>query len=267
MKNILGNNESLRELFQGPIVDLLVKLNGDNGQEVLVELNKFNRREPCWILDSETQKSLPPDLKKTGQTFHDWLKARQEIHHFLTGERVDLLKMFIIPDHFLSRTDIMPVFRPVKATNRMAMNWKVKLGMNSSFEEEDVGRYSNSTGQEEPQLAFIRRSVRPDENTLDKNAKSPDGLIDIRLNQNQSWLNLFGWSTSDDLHYLITGKHLDSLDTLTGFPNDRLPGNWEVASGFWSSGRSQAYFDWSIRDDCNPFIGARLAEFFPLQKS
>jgi hypothetical protein len=52
---MLGNSESLRALLHGPITDLLVKLNGERGEEVLRELNKFNRREPCWVKAEEEE--------------------------------------------------------------------------------------------------------------------------------------------------------------------------------------------------------------------
>lgn len=216
-------------------------------------------------------KIVIPDLRSTGPTFADWLVAREVLHKHLTGETVNLCQMFIIPEATLTRTDIMPVFRLAGATNRMALDWKVKLGMNPSYEEDKqqggVDRYRNANGPTQPQLGFVARSVRPDENTLGKHAKSPDGLLGVEIAKDQAWLNLFGWSTADDLHFLITASHLDSVETLTWFPDDRLPGDQRVARGSWSAVSARARFYWFSRGFCPPYVGGRLATFFPLRQS
>ena len=62
---MLGDNESLRKLLSGPVTDLLVKLNGENGQEVLGELKKFNRGEPCWVSDQATPVAEPQPTPST----------------------------------------------------------------------------------------------------------------------------------------------------------------------------------------------------------
>ncbi len=208
----------------------------------------------------------PLILTGTGNTFADWLSAREKMHEFLTGEKVVLRNMFVVDDKTLARTDIMPFFRPARATNRMALDWKMKLGMNPSYEEVDVMTYRNSEGPKEPQLGFIKRSGRPDKNTLGDNAKSADDLLEIKIDANQAWIGLYGWSDTDNLHTLITQEHLDSVDTLTRFPDDRLPGDGKVALGHWLVVSAQASFYWSSRVSCSPNIGARLAEFFPLRK-
>lgn len=38
--------------YQGPLGQLLINLSGENGEKVFTELNKFNRKEPCWITAS-----------------------------------------------------------------------------------------------------------------------------------------------------------------------------------------------------------------------
>ena len=219
---------------------------------------------------AEPPKAPAPEpliLSATGGTFAEWLGAREKIHTFLTGETVILRDMFVVNDQILARTDIMPVFRPVGVTNRMALDWKVKLGMNPSYEEDanlgGVMRYRNCEGPEVPQLGFINRSVRPDKNTLGDDAKSPDGLLTVH---NAKWLNLYGWSDADNLHFLITGQHLDSEETLTWFPDDRLPGGEGVARGGWFAYDARAYFDWYYGGHCFPRIGARLAKALSLRK-
>ncbi len=272
MKNMLGNNESLRGLFQGPITDLLVKLNGEDGERVLVELNKFNRRDPCWvpeptrveIVEQSPESPLPPVLTSTGNTFADWLTAREEIHKFLTGQKICFRDMFSVTDELLARTDIMPAFRPAGATNRMAIDWKKKLGI-EVWEETDVMKYRHAKGPDIPKLCFINRSVRPDESTLGENAKSPNDLIQVELIKGTHWLNLFGYADADNLHFKITGEHLDS-ETWTWFPEDKLPGG-SVAYGGWRAGFGRVRFSWSGAGCCNPRLGARLASSIPLKTS
>ena len=205
-----------------------------------------------------------PDLTQTGHSFLDWLGAREKLHFFLTGETVNLLEMFIIPPEIFSRTDIMPVFRPARVTNRMALDWKVKLGMKPSYEEVDVMKYGGSNGSQVLELYYINRSVTPDVDTLGDNAKSPDQLIKV---SDTFWINLYGWSDADNLHFLITGTHLDSRNTWTWFPKDGLPGDGKIASGYWNSSDDKASFSWYYRDVCYPAVGARVARFFSLKPS
>lgn len=61
MKSMLGNNESLLQVIQGPIADLLVKLNGETGEEILNELKKFNRKEACWVTKNQSDQLITID--------------------------------------------------------------------------------------------------------------------------------------------------------------------------------------------------------------
>lgn len=199
----------------------------------------------------------------TGPTFWEWLEAREKLHKFLTGETVILRDMFEVSDELLARTDIMPFFRPAGATNRIALDWKVKLGMKKSYEEVDVMKYCNSEGPKVPELHCINRSIRPDENTLGRNSKSPDNLP--RVIEGTIWTGLYGWSDADNLHYLINGIHLDSGETWTWFPDDRFQGNSRVAVGAWRMGKAQAGFIWYCRDYRDLCIGTRLAKSISLR--
>jgi hypothetical protein len=202
----------------------------------------------------EIVESTPaPILTKTGLTLGDWLKAREELHRFWTGETVVLRDKFVFTEEDLARQDTIPVFRPAGATNRMAVDWKRRLGV-TVYEEVDVIRYTNSKGLKKHELYLISRSLRPDEETLGENAKTPGQLTAI---QNKLWLNLFGWADADSLNFAITGEHLDP-ETWTWFPNDRLP-NGNVASGNWGPcvrrvkfGRSRCDYYWTS-------MGARAA--------
>lgn len=261
---MLGNSEALRQIWDGPLKDLVIKLNGEKGPEVLQELNKFNRQEPCWVPESGRVEVSEPEiiisnLRNIGKTLGDWLHARETLHHFFTGETIVLRDMFILTDEELASTTLMSVFRPTSATNRMAVDWKKKLGVDV-YEEVDVMKYKNSKGPKESELYLINRSVRPDEDTLGENAKSPDGLIQV---PNKLWIGLYGWCDADSLYFAITGEHLDP-ETWTWFPEDRLS-DGRVACGHWDPGSREVRFLWSHRGLCHPHDGARSARKVPLK--
>jgi hypothetical protein len=169
--------------------------------------------------------------------------------------------MFAVSDELLTRTDIMPFFRPAGATNRIALDWKVKLGMKKSFEELDVMDYMNSDGSNVPQLKYINKSIRPDEDTLGKNAKSPGVLFNV----GKIWTGLYGWSDADNLHFLITGIHLDSNETWTWFPSDWSRSGARVLRCRWSAIENRARFSWDYCQSRCPLIGARSEEAIPLR--
>ena len=206
-----------------------------------------------------------PNLRQTGPTLADWLTARETLHHFFTGETIVLRALFVFTEEELASTTLMPAFRPAGATNRMAVDWKKKMGV--EVYEEDAHRggvmmYKNSKGLKESELHLINRSVRPDEGTLGENAKSPDGLL---LVPNTLWIGLYGWCDAGTLHFAITGEHLDH-ETLTLFPEDRLEdrlSGGHVSGGDWRGDR--VWFDWSHRGDCYPCCGARSAKKVPLK--
>jgi hypothetical protein len=194
-----------------------------------------------------------PSLTSTGPTVADWFSGREDFHRFFTGERIILRDMFSVTDEILSRTDLIPVFRPADATNRMAVRWKQKLGI-TIWEEVDVMRYKNSAGPGVPELYFINRSVRPDEDTLGKNAKTPDELI---VAPEKIWCDLYVWCDADSLYFKIMNEHLDS-ETWTWFPHDRLP-DGGVACGSWNPSGGRVRLVWYGRDNRNPGVGARVA--------
>ncbi len=45
---MLGNNKVLRQVWDGPLGQIVGALNGPDGQIWLRELKKFARRELCW---------------------------------------------------------------------------------------------------------------------------------------------------------------------------------------------------------------------------
>ncbi|MBI1975319.1 MAG: hypothetical protein HYS57_03090 [Parcubacteria group bacterium] len=166
--------------------------------------------------------------------------------------------MFALTDEELASTSLMPAFRPAGATNRMAIDWKKKIGEIEPYEEMDVMRYKNSKGMREPELYLVNRSIRPDEDTLGDNAKSPDGLIQV---EGKLWIGLYGWCDADTLHAAITVKHLDP-ETWCWFPEDRLP-DGRVAYGDSLDGQAGLY--WFRAGYCLPAFGARSAKKVPLK--
>ena len=214
-------------------------------------------------LEAETEKSkiVIPTFRSTGPTLADWLKAREELHKFLTGEQVILRDIFVLTDEELASTSLMPAFHPIGATNRMAIEWKLKMGENKPYEEVDVMKYTNSQGPKQPELYLINRSVKPDADTLGNNAKSPYQLLQV---VEKLWLGLFGWCDGDTLHHAITGEHLDPETTWPWFPNDRLS-DGEVANGGWSPDDRRVCLRWSRADGRGPSGGARAAKKVPLK--
>ncbi|TSC58222.1 MAG: hypothetical protein Greene041679_154 [Parcubacteria group bacterium Greene0416_79] len=198
-------------------------------------------------------KIVIPNLRNTGRTLADWLKAREILHRSLTGETVVLTDLFAFTGKELASTSLMPAFRPAGATNRMSIEWKMKMGEGVPYEEADIMRYKNSGGPKEPELYLLNRSPRPDTDTLGEHAKSPDDLVQVK---GKLWVGLYGWSDADTLYAAITGKNLDT-ETWCWFPEDRLPGG-KVASGDWDGG--QAGFCWGYRGYCDPHGGARSAK-------
>jgi len=205
-----------------------------------------------------------PHLSNTGSTLADWLKAREKLHKFFTGETIILRDIFVFTDEDLARTDIMPSFRPIGTTNRTAVRWKKRLGV-EVFEEKDVIQYNQSRYGNAPELYFINRSERPDPNTLGENAKTPDGLVALqkKMPQGQSWLGLYGWCDADSLYFAITGKHLDG-GIWTWFPNDRL-GSGGVTSGGWDPDAGRVGLCWYCSVYRSGCFGARLARRVPLK--
>jgi hypothetical protein len=205
------------------------------------------------------EKTAPPKLRTTPPPLSDWLKAREELHQFLTGEKIILRDIFSLTEEELASTKLMPAFRPKGATNRDAVNWKVKMGENTPYEEVDVMKYTGSKGGDKPHLFLITRSRTPDADTLGENAKTPDELVAMK---EKLWLTLFGWCDADILYAAITGEHLDP-NIWTWFPHDRLP-DGKVAYGYWFPDRRRVCLSWYFAGHRSGFYGARSAKVVPL---
>jgi len=254
MNNMLGNSESLRELFQGPITDLLVKLNGENGQETLVELNKFNRREPCWVSGAERTVAPPvivsPTLFKASDTDLDyWLDQTQKFTKKHLGVEVNLRERFAIPAE-LPWKSVLPVFDPGNLDNRGMVEKALKgLGLNV-YEETDVMNYASSAMSGAPTLHLIENSIIPNADTM---GKSPNDLRETK----KLYLRLRGYGLAFALCFSAKKVWLDS-QTWTWFPEDRLS-DGDVANGYWDPGYRKVGFDWSDPGDRRSSSGARVA--------
>ncbi|OHA18981.1 MAG: hypothetical protein A3C08_00705 [Candidatus Taylorbacteria bacterium RIFCSPHIGHO2_02_FULL_47_18] len=232
-------------------------IGGDYFQDFLA--HKLERKDGNTVSEVTTPKIVIPNLLSTPPTLADWLKAREELHKFLTGEQVILRDIFALTDEELASTTLMPAFRPAGATNRNAIYWKIKIGENKPYEEIDVMKYTNSQGPKQPELYIINRSVTPDDDTVGDKAKSPNQLIA----HNKLWLGLFCWCDADTLHHVITGETLDQK-TWTWFPNDRLR-YAKVALGYWNPLNRRVYLYWRYAVYCNPNNGARSAKKVPIK--
>jgi len=79
-KGMLGNSETLRRLMAGPISDLLVKVNGEDGDEWERQFARFLRKETTWELGSPLSSAIAA-LKL------DWVNPNIEKHFTLEPVR------------------------------------------------------------------------------------------------------------------------------------------------------------------------------------
>ena len=61
MRSMLGDNEVLRRVWGGPLLTLLERLNGAEGKTWEEALNRFNRKEPCWVKNESTNQFSPTE--------------------------------------------------------------------------------------------------------------------------------------------------------------------------------------------------------------
>ncbi|TSC84492.1 MAG: hypothetical protein G01um101417_157 [Parcubacteria group bacterium Gr01-1014_17] len=146
------------------------------------------------------------------------LTARAALHQFFTKETVDLHDMFVLNEKDLASTNFMPVFRPAGATNKMAVEWKRKMGV-SVWVQVDVMRYKNAKGPRVSELYLINRSLYPDRCAAHKEARNPKRFITRRT----LLCGLYEWCDADSFQFSLTGEHLDPKSfPPTWFPGDRL---------------------------------------------
>ena len=165
------------------------------------------------------------------------------------GVSVKLAEIFQIPET-VPWESVLPVFVPAGFNNRKGFELLQKLGLNS-WEETDVMLYSNSSASDQHQLFLIQNSERPDKDTM---GMSPNTLRETK----KQFLNLKGYAMAMGLHHQSTKRYLDSKETFTWFPEDRLSGGW-FACGYWIPGCRRVRFCWGNPDYECVGGGARLA--------
>lgn len=211
---------------------------------------KFGGAVSTTVVQAHQTTHLPSPLSL-------WITEIESLHRTLTGTPLSIKDRVHQSDKekfekLLSRTDLIPVYDPGTITNRDAVNWAKQLNTDI-WEEVDVNNYSGSEATGKPTLIFIRRSLRPDEDTLTKDGLSPEALA----KRPTTWLTLRGYVLADMLHFKVTGEHLDP-QTWTWFPNNRLP-RGGVACGSWAPGRGEVGLRWSRADCACSRGGARSA--------
>ena len=165
------------------------------------------------------------------------------------GVSVKLAEIFQIPET-VPWESVLPVFVPAGFNNRKGFELLQKLGLNS-WEETDVMRHSDSSASDKHQLFLIQNSERPDKDTMEM---SPNQL----RKTGNLFLNLKGYAIAMGLYHQSTKGYLDSKETFTWFPENRLSSG-EVACGKWNPGDRRVGFYCSNPDYENDYGGARLA--------
>ena len=74
-KGRLGNSELLRHLMSGSVTDLMVKLNGDDGEAWQRELARFLRKEPTWATVSAGTEGTYPTIIDYSLSLATMIKA------------------------------------------------------------------------------------------------------------------------------------------------------------------------------------------------
>lgn len=184
-----------------------------------------------------------------------WLEKAEAFAKKHFDVSVKLAETFQIPE-MVPWEWVLPVFIPAGVDNRKAVELLKKLGLNPS-EETDVMQYSGSAASEKHQLFLIANSERPDKDTM---GLSPNTLRKTK----KLFLVLKGYGLAMGLHNEDTKGHLDSEETFTWFPEERLS-DVEVARGYWYPRLRKVKFD---RDDpgyVGDNGGARMAISVPLK--
>jgi len=94
---MLGNNEVLRRIMSGPLCDLAVKLNGQDGEEWEAALSKFLRKEPVWA-NGHSATPMPPkdfavylEIEVGGKNKDQFLAELQSSGFFVSNWAKDIM--------------------------------------------------------------------------------------------------------------------------------------------------------------------------------
>ncbi len=132
--------------IHGPFVQLLTNLQGDNGREWLDALNRFLRKEPCWVAGGKTAptKSAESPLTKRAPVQFDTLDESLDLQAFYqmrAGLYVwnDFIQFVLAP----ARADTTAVkleklwYRDLKSSERDVLI-EAHLGKNHLFGDREV---------------------------------------------------------------------------------------------------------------------------------
>lgn len=250
-------SKALREFTTGPLNQLIVNLGGSDGKAWETELNRFLRKDPCWVPDkvARTETSVSP-TPRPSFAFADTnaLKAIKEAEDFAEkhfGHRPDLRKQFTMPK-VLPWKIVIAVYDPGTLTHRQAMDQALKAQpkLKTVFEEQDLMDYKDAKASGKPTLRFIERSTQPTPDTMNLTA-------DEMVATGRVFLDLRGYIIAFGMYHKVTGHFLDP-ETWTRFPTSRLPGGY-VADGRWGPGSSEVRFYWDYAGHRSSRIGGREA--------
>ena len=223
-----------------------------------VQLAKDDPEHPIWaMLETLSPKQVPvipakpitTSIKASDTDLFSQLSKAEAFTKEYFGVSVKLAEIFQIPET-VPWESVLPVFVPAGFNNRKGFELLQKLGLNS-WEETDVMRHSDSSASDKHQLFLIQNSERPDKDTMEM---SPNQL----RKTGNLFLNLKGYAIAMGLYHQSTKGYLDSKETFTWFPENRLSSG-EVACGKWNPGDRRVGFYCSNPDYENDYGGARLA--------
>ena len=200
-----------------------------------------------------TLEVAPVCYKVAGTNLFEAIAQTEKFAKEILGVEVNLRQRFVLPVT-IPWQKVIPIFDP-GLTNREMVDKGLKGQGIDTYEEVDVMGYYGAQSKGRPTLCLINDSDRPDQDTM---GLSPDQL----LATGKSYLGLRGYGLVQALRKFSERDFID-LETLTWFPEDRLPGGY-VARGFWYPDRRQVEFYWSFPGYRHSHCGGRVVIHCPL---
>lgn len=254
---MLGNNETLRQIWDGPLKDLILKLNGANGPEVLEELKKFNRGEPCWV-SKEKQASTPhiklispqvsvlhtPEQSKVlFRWFDHWKLFCKE---FKLKEEIDFEA---VKEKALTRPKGFNwvIYTPSVFTSREAVD-RLCSSQFTVFESWAVQKYSLERQPNKARLILCRPNIEPD----DEWRVSSNTMAATTL----PFLDCRECYILEGFYYNLTKKHLN-IRGWTRCPRSRS--RRSVASVYWDEASAGFCARGGGPGSGSPYAGGREA--------
>ncbi len=238
----------LRQPDGYPFDPQLLKL----GLQQIIE-GKFNVQEGRSVILSS------PLFKTSDTNLNQAIENAEKFTRKVLGITIEFKSVFDLPSE-IPWKNVMVIYDP-GLNNREAVEKTLQGQKLKVYEESDVMQYSGSSASSLPTLCIVENSLRPSEDTLGSNAKSPD-----QLNADgRNYLDIRGYTLAFGQRYFISKDYLDP-QTWTWFPKNRLPSG-KVAYGYWSPNPycRRVRFDWRRAGRIDGNFGARLAMSIPLK--